>query len=237
LAACLWEDANLPTVVGRRGASVNGGADSGANRGKSMLDRSIRQRIDPWLDALGRTLAGRGIHADQVTWVGLALGLGAAGLISVAAPVWLVLFAFLASRICDGLDGAVAKASGRTDFGGFLDIVSDFAVYGAIPLAYALRDPASNALPAAVLLFSFYVNGTTFLAFAAIAARRGEAAGGFAGKAIVYTTGLAEATETILALAAMILFGHFFAQIAYGFAAICFISAAARTLLAHMAFR
>jgi phosphatidylglycerophosphate synthase len=202
-----------------------------------MLDRSIRQRIDPWLDARGRALAGRGICADWVTWAGLALGLAAGLLVAVGGPAWLALIAFLASRICDGLDGAVAKASGRTDFGGFLDIVSDFAVYGAIPLAFALHDPVSNALPAAILLFSFYVNGTTFLAFAAIAARRGEAASGLAGKAFLYTAGLAEATETILMLAAMILFGAYFAPIAYVFAAICFCSAAARIALAHFTFR
>ena len=41
-------------------------------------------------------------------------------------------------RICDGLDGAVAKQTKQTDFGGFLDIVLDFAFYGMIPLAFAL---------------------------------------------------------------------------------------------------
>ena len=52
------------------------------------------------------------------------------------------LLLFILNRLFDGLDGAVARATRRTDRGGFLDIVFDFAVYGAVPLAFALREPA-----------------------------------------------------------------------------------------------
>ena len=52
------------------------------------------------------------------------------------------------SRLFDGLDGAVARASTKTDRGGFLDIVLDFAFYGAIPLGFVLADPAGNAVAA-----------------------------------------------------------------------------------------
>src|SRR3954453_9503943 len=131
----------------------------------------MRRLIDPPLDAAGRGLSRIGIGADAVTATGLALGLAAALAIALDAllPALLLL---LASRLLDGLDGAVARATEKTDRGGYLDIVFDFAFYGAVPLAFTLRNPA-DAVPAAGLLFAFYVNGASFLAFAAIAAKRG----------------------------------------------------------------
>jgi hypothetical protein len=79
----------------------------------------------------------------------------------------------LASRLADGLDGAVARARGKSDFGGYLDIVCDFAFYGAIPLGFVLLDPAANGAAGAFLLAAFYVNGATFLGYAILAAKRG----------------------------------------------------------------
>ena len=104
----------------------------------------------------------------------------------------------LASRIGDGLDGAVAKIAGKTDLGGYLDIVLDFVFYGAIPLGFVLADPAANATAGAVLLLSFYVNGASFLAYAAIAEKRKLATTVRGPKSLFFTTGLAEATETIV---------------------------------------
>src|SRR5690606_32957571 len=107
--------------------------------------------------------------ADAVTLAGFAAGLCSAAAVVLRLDL-LTAVLFLAGRLADGLDGAIARARGRTDRGGFLDIVCDFAFYGAFPLAFALREPQANALAAAVLLFSFYANGATFLAYAAVAA-------------------------------------------------------------------
>ena len=111
----------------------------------------------------------------------------------------------LASRIGDGLDGAVAKISGKTDLGGYLDIVLDFLVYGAVPIGFVLADPAANAVAGAVLLFSFYVNGASFLAYAAIAEKRKLTTAVRGPKSLFFTTGLAEATETIAVFCAFCL--------------------------------
>ena len=149
----------------------------------------------------------------------------------------MALVLFIANRVLDGLDGAVARASVRTDRGGFLDIVLDFAVYGAVPLAFALRDPAQNAVPAAVLLFAFYVNGASVLAFAAVAAKRGLENGVWADKSIYFTAGLAEGTETILFFCAMILWPAWFPVLAHAFAGLTLMSALARVALAWRVFR
>ena len=96
------------------------------------------------------------------------------------------------SRLADGLDGAVARARRPTDFGGLLDIVCDFVFYGAVPLAFAWRDPAATACAAAFLLFTFYVNGASFLAYAALAAKRGLETTTRGVKSIYFTAGLVE---------------------------------------------
>jgi phosphatidylglycerophosphate synthase len=147
------------------------------------------------------------------------------------------LLLFILNRLFDGLDGAVARATRRTDRGGFVDIVSDFAVYGAVPLAFALREPAGFALPAACLLFAFYVNGASFLAFAAVAAKRRMTASPRGVKSIYYTVGLMEGTETILFFVAMILAPDWFPALAYAFAGLTLVSALARVALAWTVFR
>jgi phosphatidylglycerophosphate synthase len=201
-----------------------------------MLDGLMRWLIDPPLDRAGGALARLRVSADALTALGLVTGLAAAGAI-VARVDAAALVLLVVSRVLDGLDGATARASRRTDRGGFLDIVFDFAFYGAIPLAFALRDPSSNGLPAAVLLFSFYVNGASFLAFAAVAAKRGLESRMRGVKSIYFTAGLAEGTETILAFVAMILLPGHFALIAYAFAGLTLMSALARVSLAWSAFR
>jgi phosphatidylglycerophosphate synthase len=201
-----------------------------------MLDGWMRRRIDPSMDRLGQGLARAGISADAVTLAGLVPGLAAALMIALQLDgVALVLFGL--NRFLDGLDGAIARSTRRTDRGGFLDIVFDFVIYGAIPLAFALRDPGAFALPAAALLFSFYVNGASFLAFAAVAAKRGMSSDIRGIKSIYFTAGFMEGTETILFFAAMILLPWYSPVLAYAFAGLTVMSALARITLAWHAFR
>src|SRR3954469_10338075 len=115
-----------------------------------MLDGVARRVLGPGLDRLGGSLARRGVKADQVTLLGFALGMMAAG--AIAATFYRSGIALiLASRLCDGLDGAVARATARSDRGGFLDIVLDFTFYGLIPLGFVIADPAQNAVAGASL--------------------------------------------------------------------------------------
>jgi phosphatidylglycerophosphate synthase len=201
-----------------------------------MLDGLFRKRLDPWLDRAGQALAGRGIGADTVTITGFLLGLAAALAIVLDAFAWgFILIA--ASRICDGLDGAVARATAKTDFGGFLDIVLDFAFYGLIPFAFILADPYENGAAGGLLLLSFYINGASFLAFAVMAEKRGLSTDARGVKSLYFTTGLAEATETIAVFLAFCLLPHWFSEIAIGFSLVCFYTALSRVILARASFR
>ena len=197
-----------------------------------MFDAKIRALIDAPLNAMGRQLASLGIAANTVTFAGFFLGMAGVVLIAVGYhPAW-ALVIILVSRLADGLDGAVARASQKTDLGGFLDIVLDFIFYGAVPLAFAIADPASNALPAAVLLLSYFANGSTFLAYAIMAEKQAIQTTAQGIKSLYYMSGLAEGGETILAIILFCLFPQYFPWIAYAYAGLCYASAAGRIVLA-----
>jgi phosphatidylglycerophosphate synthase len=196
----------------------------------------MRSRLDPALNVAGRYIAKTGVSADTLTGAAFAVGLCSALMIAVRAD-GAALVLFILNRVLDGLDGAVARATRRTDRGGLIDIVCDFAIYGAVPAAFALREPVSFGLPAAVLLFSFYVNGATFLAFAAVAAKHGMDSTSRGLKSIYFTAGLMEGTETILFFAAMMVLPDRFPVLAYAFAGLTFMSAGGRMILAWRSFQ
>ncbi len=201
-----------------------------------MLDGSARKLIDPSLMRLAGTLKRIGVTPNQVTIAGFVIGLAAAGAI---AWHWYLagLVLLLISRLADGLDGSLAKQTQTSDFGGYLDIVLDFAFYGAIPLAFILANPGQNALAGATLILSFYVNGASFLAYASIAEKRKLNSNARGTKSIYFTTGLAEATETLAVFALACLFPAWFPVLAWVFAAICFYTALARIMQARAEFR
>lgn len=202
-----------------------------------MLDGVMRRMIDPALGRAGRWLAARGAGADAVTLAGLAVGLAGAGVIAGAGPWWAALGLVLASRVMDGLDGAVARVAGKTDFGGYLDIVCDFLFYAAVPLAFVLRDPAANGVAGAFLLATFYVNGATFLGYAVLAEKRGLTTRSRGEKSLYFTAGLLEGTETIGFFAVICLWPAAFAPMAWGFGGLCLVTALSRVLVAARSFR
>ena len=201
-----------------------------------MIDRQTTALIRPALDGLARRLVRHGVGADALTFTGLAVGWAAAGAIALQA-YWIGAALILASRLCDGLDGAVARATTPTDRGGFLDISLDFLFYPAIPLAFAFADPAANALAAAVLLAAFVGTGTCFLAFATIAAKRGLISVDYPDKSFYFLGGLTEATETLVFFVAMCLWPQHFATLALIFAAMCAVTIVSRIFWGWQAFR
>lgn len=201
-----------------------------------MLDGAMRRVVDPGLNRAGRWMAQRGADADMVTLLGLVLGICAALLIALGLPGWLALVPLLISRVADGLDGAIARATQKTDFGGYLDITSDFMFYGAVPLAFVLRDTGANGAVGAFLLASFYVNGASFLGFAVLAERRGMTTVARGEKSLYFTAGLLEGTETIAFFAAICLWPQFFNPLAAVFGTLCFVTAGSRVLLARRIF-
>ena len=103
-------------------------------------------------------------------------------------------------------------------------------------MAFAVADPAKNALAAAVLLASFVGTASSFLAFAVLAAKRGLHNLAVPDKSFYFLGGLTEGSETLAFFAACCLWPQHFAELAYGFAVLCGLTLASRVLWAMRAF-
>lgn len=172
-------------------------------------------------------LAAHGVSADAVTLSGFFIGLLAIPLLAAHA-YGLSLVCISANRVLDGIDGAIARRLGPTDRGAFIDIASDFFFYAAIPFGFALADPTENALAASALLVSFVGTGSSFLAAAVIAQKRGISAVAYPQKGIYYLGGLTEGTETIVVFFAMCMWPTAFAMLAWIFATFALATTVAR---------
>lgn len=188
-----------------------------------MLDKKLQVWLTPALQTLARAWVVRGGSADQLSWLGFAIGAFGAVCIATQQPLW-GLVCVLLSRLCDGLDGAVARLTRPTSRGAFLDITLDFLFYALIPLAFAVADPTHNALPAAVLLACFIGTGSSFLAFAALAEKAGLKTDNPLPKGLYFIGGLTEATETLVVFVCMCLWPTYFPALAYSYAALCVVT-------------
>ncbi|MCH2395710.1 CDP-alcohol phosphatidyltransferase family protein [Oceanibaculum sp.] len=198
-----------------------------------MIDAALRRLVDPALDAAGGFLLRRGVSANAATLAGFAVGLLALPALALQAYGAALAFILL-NRLADGLDGAIARRRGATDFGGYLDIVLDFIFYAAVALGFALADPAANALAACFLIFSFM--GTGSMAYAVMAAKRGRASTARGPKSLYYLGGLTEGAETIALFVTICLWPGWFPQLALLFGALCWITTVTRILAARRDF-
>ena len=199
-----------------------------------MFDAQIRPLMDRLLNPVGRSLAARGVMANHVTVIGVLFGLAAT--VSVAFQLFDIAFwLILLNRVADGLDGAVARASMTTDFGGYLDIVCDFVFYSAIPFAFAVALP-ENSLASAFLIFSFIGTAVSFLAFAILAEKNNISTEIRGKKAFYYLGGLTEGSETILLLLAMVIWPSYFIFMAFGFGLLCWVTTITRIYAAYRQF-
>ena len=192
-----------------------------------MIDRHLLPVQNAVLAPMAYALVVRGAEADRLTLLGFGAGALAATCLALGWE-WSGLLLILMNRILDGLDGEVARLNGPSDRGAFLDMTCDFLFYALVPLGFALADPGQNALAAAVLIASFVGTGSSFLAFAAIAAKRGLSTDAYRMKGVYYIGGLTEGAETVAVFVAMCLWPGQFAPLAYGFSALCLITTLTR---------
>lgn len=193
-----------------------------------MFDTRAVALLKPLVDRLAKSLQGVGVSANALTLIGFGIGINAAMLIAFEFYRSAIILILL-SRLCDGLDGAVARLGNQSgnqngnpsDKGGYMDITLDFLFYASIPLAFAYANPSANALAAATLLAAFMGTATSFLAFAVIAEKQQRKSSAYPNKSFYFLGGLTEATETLVAFIAMCVWPQTFALIAFGFAGLC----------------
>ncbi|AZI58364.1 CDP-alcohol phosphatidyltransferase [Nakamurella antarctica] len=193
-----------------------------------MLDRRARALLTPSLDAAAARLAALGVPALALTGVGWLLGVGAC--VAAAFGGWLLALAlWLANRLCDGLDGPVARRRGSTDLGGFLDLLADFSIYAGFVLAVGIAAPDARVACLA-LLVSYYLSGTAFLALSSLQEKRKAIAPD--NRSLQFVGGLAEGTETVIVYCVFCLFPGHAQVIAWVFAAAVLITALQRVRFA-----
>ena len=167
-----------------------------------MLDSSLRHAKD----RLGEPLAARLPHLspNAISLVAFIIGILTVLLAARGLYVWaLVLWLF--SRALDGLDGLLARVHQKqSDFGGYLDILLDFFIYAALPIALVMSAPSHERyLALAFMLASFYINSASWMYLAAILEkhkhhRTKDVAASATSTSIVMPAGLIGGTETIL---------------------------------------
>lgn len=172
-----------------------------------MFDDLLRALKDRLLYSVALAV-GRVVSPNVLTCVAAVVGVSAAAA-AAHRHYTLALVGWLINRVLDGLDGSVARATGQqTDFGGYLDIVLDFAVYAAIPLGLVHgSDDGAVAVAAVALLGSFFVNGASWMYLAAVLERRGHGVASTGERTTVtMPPGLVAGAETVVFFTLFLLF-------------------------------
>ena len=150
--------------------------------------RNLQSRI-------ARLLFRVGVSANIATMLALVAGI-ASGIAFARAGVMLGLIALAMSAGLDAVDGTIAReCAAPSVLGGVFDLTADRVVEIFVIIGIAWRDPALY-FPALVLVGSWYVNITVFLAVGAALERRGP-------KLIDYPPGILERTEAIIFFAVL----------------------------------
>lgn len=205
-----------------------------------MLDSAVRPYIQPALMKGAALCVRAGLKPNMMTTLGLVCAFICFFCLWMQLYTPALIFLWL-NRLSDGLDGPMAQiylAEGRphsTDFGGYYDILSDFILYGGVPLFFALGNP-DLLLPSVVLLFGFILSGSSFLAYAVMAEKRGLTTEAQGKKGFYYMAGLMEGSETIAFFTFMMLLPAYYAPLAYIFAGLCVMTMLGRLAMAYKNF-
>ncbi|PIE34002.1 MAG: hypothetical protein CSA55_01690 [Ilumatobacter coccineus] len=128
-----------------------------------MFDGKFRAPIDAAIRPLGQWMRKTRLTPDYLTFLGLAIGIGAA--IAVGAGyLHLGLILVILAALPDLLDGALAKASGAASqrgafFDSTVDRITDALLLGGIAYYFAITyDPRIAVLPFAVSSISLVIS-------------------------------------------------------------------------------
>ena len=208
-----------------------------------MFDEQLRGCKDRVISPLLWLTVRLRISPTAVTVYGLMTGLAAA--VVAGAGLWgVALILWILNRVLDGVDGALARRTGRCgDTGGYLDILADFAVYAALPLGIAVgadgHDPTASVVPiesvwpaVAVLLASCYVNAASWMYLAAVLEKRAAVEHNEPASArrtaVVMPKGIVEGAETIAFYTAALLVPRHAALLFWILAALVLLTAVQR---------
>ena len=137
-----------------------------------------------------RMLFRAGVSANVATIAAAIAGIAAGIAFAVDRVTWAIVLLAI-SAVLDALDGTIAReCAAPSPVGGVLDLSADRIVEAFVIVGIAWHDPALY-LPALILVATWYVNITIFLAV-------GAALEGPGAKLIEYPPGILERTEAII---------------------------------------
>ena len=195
-----------------------------------MVDDQLRRLKDVILSIFYRPWVKR-IHPNVITTIGFAIGI--AGIVVLFLGYNIIAFAiWILNRIFDGLDGMVARQSGKqTDFGGYYDIIIDFIIYASIPAVLAIREASPPVyIATVVLLAAFYVNSASWMYLSSLLEKRKNSSSGDSITSIQMPRGIIEGTETIIFYSLFILLPQFLVYLMAAMAVLTFLGVPQRLI-------
>ena len=204
-----------------------------------MFDRSIQRLIQKPLSFLGKFLL-KIFQPNHITFIGFFFGIMMCFLIFIHSYFLAILFLFL-NRLCDGLDGVMARQTSPSPLGAYLDIILDFIIYAAFVLVFSLENEI-NLLTGVFLLFSYICTGTTFLTQAIIQpqldySQQQDNDEDEIPKSFIYASGLIEGTETIFFMFLCLIMPKAFPILGFLFSVMCLITAIARVIIFYKKYK
>jgi len=187
-----------------------------------MFDSSLRR----FKDQVGTPLARRMSRVSPIfiSMLALVVGLLSAYTAYKNQYIW-ALILWILNRILDGLDGLIARLHQRqSDFGGYVDILTDFVIYAALPIGLVVGLPSADHYLALIFLLAvFYVNTASWMYLAAILEKR-AAHNTDTQTTIVMPAGIIGGFETIIAYGIFLLFPAYITALFSIFATLVFIT-------------
>jgi phosphatidylglycerophosphate synthase len=162
-------------------------------------------------------------------------------LIFIHSYLLAILFLFI-NRLCDGLDGVMARQTSPSPLGAYLDIILDFIIYAAFVLVFSLQNEI-NLLTGVFLLFSYICTGTTFLTQAIIqpqldySQQDQDDVKDEIPKSFIYASGLIEGSETIFFMFICLILPKAFPILGFLFGMLCLITAIARVIIFYKKYK
>jgi phosphatidylglycerophosphate synthase len=205
-----------------------------------MFDRSIQRLTQKPLSILGKFLL-KIFKPNQITIIGFFFGIVMCFLIFIHSYLLAILFLFI-NRLCDGLDGVMARQTSPSPLGAYLDIILDFIIYAAFVLVFSLQNEI-NLLTGVFLLFSYICTGTTFLTQAIIqpqldySQQDHDDVKDEIPKSFIYASGLIEGSETIFFMFICLILPKAFPILGFLFGILCLITAIARVIIFYKKYK
>ena len=203
-----------------------------------MFDRQIQKFTQKPLVVIAKIFL-KLIKPNHMTILGFIFGLFMC--VFVFFQFYLsALILLMLNRLCDGLDGTMARLTIPAPLGGYLDIVFDFTIYSGFVLAFGLSN-SNYTIISMILLFLYIGTGTTFLAKAALQSQldkipESSELDNELPKSFYYASGIIEGTETIVYMVLCLLLPNFYIFLSILFGILCLITFISRVIVCYKEF-